>query len=117
MELDTMGLIFRFIVSLVAFLFFIGVVKFWLKKRLNGERVWLAGFIIGFIFAFMLFAIGNLYYSDSSIFQLIKMSGVGGLFGFVVVEGIVFSLAFVLYYFFGKQLYKERSKIIKKHGF
>lgn len=109
MDYESMLLLFRICIYLIAFVVFIIIVKFGLKKRLDYGRVAIAGFIIGMLFAIILVVVGYITYNPDNpnyAFEL-YMDRWPALAGGAIGEGIITLVAFVVLYAIAKPVYNK----------
>jgi len=101
--------IIRLVIYLIAFLLFIVIFKFGLKKQLNYIRVAIAGIIAGIIIAMIMLVItqgGN---------DILRETGLSGMMGSAIGEAIICAIAFLILYLFSKSIYDWiRKKANKK---
>jgi len=105
--------IIRLVIYLIAFLLFVVIFKFGLKKQLNYIRVAIAGIIAGIIIALIMLVItqgGN---------DALRAFGLSGMMGAVTAEAIICAIAFLILYLFSKSIYdwikrKRRKEIEQK---
>jgi len=112
MDYESMLMLFRASLYLSAFVVFIVVVKFVLKKHLDYSRVAIAGLIIGIVVFSLFFIITWITYNpDNPNYTLeLYMDAPGVAAGSIMAEGVITMVAFIVLSAITKSVYNKLRK-------